>query len=181
MKRHKKFSSVGNPVDPKKPYITKVRKIKKIVFHCTATPASHDTRAKDVDSMHIKRWGINSGCGYHFLITREGKIEKGRWSDSNGSHAGPNKKLGRISSNPETLGVVYSGGVDDDLKILDEGMNDKQKETAAILLAALTDGYELDETDIIGHNEIPLVNKGCPCTSMTELRRKVRNAYNKVY
>ena len=178
MQRHKKFSSLGQIVDPRKPYITKIRKVKKIIFHCSATPTGRDVGAKDIDDMHRNRWGANSGCGYHFIIDIHGRVQKGRWSDSNGSHAGPNKKSGRKSSNAETLAVVYAGGVDENIIALDDGMNDKQKETAGILLRALLDGYKLDETDLLGHNELPKVNKGCPCTPMGKLRERVKNANN---
>jgi len=173
MPRHKKFSSLGNKVDPKKPYITKSRIVKKIIFHCSATPTGRDVGAKDIDNMHRKRWGKNSGCGYHFIIDIHGNVQKGRWSDSNGSHAGPDKKLGRLSSNQETIAVMYAGGVDNKLRALSFGMNEKQKETAIKLLAALAEGYILKTEDVLGHNELPLVNKACPCTPMEELRARI--------
>lgn len=178
MERHKKFSSIGDIVDPRKPYITKIRKINKIVFHCSAQVSGDDATAKDIDEMHRQRWGMNSGCGYHFIIRTDGVVERGRWSDSAGSHAGPDAKIGRKSSNVDTIAVCYIGGLDKNLKILKEGMNEKQKETAIILLAALKRGYELKTEDIVGHNELPKVNKGCPCTDMHDLRRKVYSANN---
>ena len=178
MPRNKKFSSLGNTVDPKKPYITKLRKVKNIIFHCSATPTGRNVTAKDIDAMHRMRWGANSGCGYHFIIRVDGVVEKGRWSDSNGSHAGPNKKIGRESSNPETIAVVYAGGVDKNLRTLKEGMNEAQKRTAAILLNALVKGYNLGYINILGHNELPKVNKGCPCTYMKQRREDARLVNN---
>lgn len=178
MTRNKKYSSLGQPVDPTNPYITKLRKIKKIVFHCTATPSGRKCDAKDIDEMHRRRWGANSGCGYHYVITVDGNVEKGRWSDSNGSHAGPDKKKGRPSSNPETIAVVYAGGLDDKLKALSEGMSEIQKIAASKLLNALAKGYGLETKDIIGHGEITMVNKACPCTNMNSLRARVDNVNN---
>lgn len=178
MNRHKKFSSLGNEVQPYSPYITKLRKITKIVFHCSATPDGRDVTIEDIDRMHRERWGQNSGCGYHFLIDIHGKVKKGRWSDTPGSHAGPNKKIGRKSSNPDTIAVVYAGGVDSKLRALKSGMNSLQRDTAVTLLWALKNGYGLKIEDIIGHNELPLVNKGCPCEPMDELRERIKNAYN---
>ena len=175
MQRHKKFSSIGNTVNPKKPYITKQRKINQIIFHCTATTTGRDVTAEDVDKMHITAWGLNSGCGYHFLIDIHGKVKKGRWSDYPGSHAGPNKKTGRPSSNSDTIAVVYAGGLDKNLKALDEGMNELQRRTSVILLDALMRGYELDYVNILGHSELPLVNKSCPCTDMHQLRHEVHD------
>ena len=178
MQRHKKFSSIGRDVDPRNPFITKIRKINKIVFHCTATRESEDLSAEDIDVMHRKRWGENSGCGYHFIIDIHGNVKKGRWSDSAGSHAGPDKRTGRPSSNADTIGVVYVGGVDKNLKALKEGMNPRQRTTAKILLSTLARGYNLKTEDIVGHGELPLVNKGCPCTGMDELREEIKIVNN---
>ena len=178
MARNIKYSSLGKPVDPKNPYITKVRKVNKIIFHCSATPTGRDIGAKEIDEMHKVRWGANSGCGYHYIIDIHGKVQKGRWSDSAGSHAGPNIKIGRPSSNADTIAVVYAGGVDNKMKALNEGMNEKQRATAIILLEALRKGYELKVTDILGHNELPKVNKACPCTHMDKLREEIKDVNN---
>lgn len=181
MTRHKKFSSIGDIVNPSKPYITNIRKINKIIFHCSATPTGRNVTAKDIDAMHVARWGLNSGCGYHFVIRIDGVVERGRWSDSGGSHAGPDKRLGRQSSNIDTIAVVYAGGVDVKMQTLTEGMNEAQRKTAAILNAALIKGYNLTVQDILGHNELPKVNKGCPCTNMNARRLEAHNVNKKIH
>lgn len=178
MSRHKKFSSIGQTVDPLNPYITKSRKITRIIFHCSATVNGKNYDAHDVDNMHINRWGVNSGCGYHFVILPDGTVQKGRWSDYAGSHAGPDAKIGRKSENADTIAVVYIGGVDKNKVALKEGMNEKQRATAKILLNSLAKGYSLDETKILGHNELPKVNKACPCTNMDKLREEIKDVNN---
>jgi len=160
--RSKKFSSLGKKVDPSNPYITKSRKINKIVFHCTATPWGRDCGAKIIDAMHIKRFGANSGCGYHFIINVDGSVEKGRWSDTPGAHA--------KGENIETVAVVYAGGLDKFGRMMVQGMNEAQYRTAKTLARALLRGYKLPKDKFVGHNELPFVNKGCPCTPMEMFR-----------
>lgn len=181
MNRHKKFSSIGNEVDPRKPYITKARRITKIIFHCSATQDGKEFSAKDIDAMHMRRWGVNSGCGYHYIITADGRVEKGRWSDSAGSHAGPKKEIGRPSSNVDTIAVCYIGGVDKKQVALKEGLRPRQRVTAEILLSSLQRGYGLQPENVIGHNELPKVNKGCPCTDMQRLRKEIKRVNYKTY
>lgn len=162
MQRHKKFSSLGKKVNPNSPYITKLRKIDRIVFHCTATVWGKPCGAKDIDLMHLDRFGLNSGCGYHFVVNTDGTVEKGRWSDFHGAHA--------KNENHDTIGVAYAGGLDKFGKQQVQGMNEAQYRTAKTLMRALIRGYELEPKDVVGHNELPYVNKGCPCTPMDMFR-----------
>lgn len=162
MSRHEQFSSIGQKIDPRDPYITKKRKINQIIFHCTATPWGQDCGAKRVDEMHIQRFGKFSGCGYHFVINVDGSVEIGRWSDYPGAHA--------KGYNSNTIGVAYAGGVDKFGRAMVQGLNEAQYRTAKTLARALLKGYELDVKDFVGHNELPHVNKGCPCTPMETFR-----------
>ena len=162
MQRHVKFSSLGNKVDPKAPYITTKRKVNKIIFHCTASKWGDEFGAKKIDQVHIEKFGKRSGCGYHYIINVDGTVEKGRWSDYPGAHA--------KGKNRNTLGVAYAGGLDKFGKIMAQGMNEAQYRTAKTLLESLRRGYHLRQDDVLGHNELPYVNKACPCTPMHTLR-----------
>ena len=56
-----------------------MRKIDEIIIHCTATVEGKDYHVADVDKWHKARgW---KGIGYHYLITLDGTIEKGRKED----------------------------------------------------------------------------------------------------
>lgn len=73
-----------------------------IVVHVTATPPDRDIGAKEVDAMHRAR-GWN-GIGYHYVIRRDGTIEKGRPENQVGAHV--------AGWNSVSLGVSLVGGVD---------------------------------------------------------------------
>ena len=51
-----------------------------IIIHCTATRPSQDIGFEEVNNWHRARGWI--GCGYHFIIKRDGKIEDGRTTDA---------------------------------------------------------------------------------------------------
>jgi N-acetylmuramoyl-L-alanine amidase len=169
MKRNKKFSSVGKVLNPTKLYKTDKRDIKKIVVHCTASSSSNTSvDAKMVDGWHLDRgW---SGIGYHYLIKRDGTLEKGRWVDNAGAHA--------KGYNRSTIGVVYAGGIKGIIKgkyIADyDNMTDAQHKTLITTLNTLKDMYNLKNTDIIGHNELPKVTKDCPCLTMSYIRDELK-------
>ncbi|UKK48496.1 N-acetylmuramoyl-L-alanine amidase [Prevotella sp. E9-3] len=50
-----------------------MRRIDRIIVHCTATPEGRHVTVKDVDSWHRDR-GWANGIGYHYLIYLDGSI-----------------------------------------------------------------------------------------------------------
>ena len=166
--RHKKFSSVGNDLTSEvfrgRTYKTS-RRINKIVMHCTATPVGRDVDADDVDNMHLNRWGVSSGIGYHYLIKLDGTIEKGRWADFSGAHT--------RGHNRDTLAVAYAGGVDSTLRSVEDNHTKAQKKSIEALLTLLRLKYKLDKSDILGHREFSGVYKDCPCLNMDQIRHDI--------
>lgn len=76
---------------------------KKIILHCAATP---DNKKSDhIDAKEIKRWHVEefgwSDNGYHFIIKRDGTIEKGRPTSRAGAHV--------KGFNRGTLAICYVG------------------------------------------------------------------------
>ena len=56
-----------------------------IILHCGATPPSMDIGAHVIDKWHRARgW---AQCGYHYVIRRNGKIDRGRHISIRGAHA----------------------------------------------------------------------------------------------
>jgi len=126
----------------------KVRKINKIIIHCTATPPHLDIGVEDVDRWHKQKgW---KGIGYHYLIDLRGHIYRGREDNEIGAHV--------KGHNRNSIGVVYVGGVD---------ANGEQKDTRTddqkLALRGLIDNLNRRYPDatVHGHNEFTN-NKACP-------------------
>ncbi len=126
------------------------RKIDYIVVHCTATKEGRNHSAKEIDLWH-KRLGWR-GIGYNYVIQLDGKIELGRDVDEIPSHA--------KGYNSNSIGVVYIGGVDINLKPKDTRTTE-QKEALLTLLKELKTLYP--NAIIQGHRDFPKVAKACPC------------------
>jgi LysM repeat protein len=140
-----------------------------LIVHVTATPPSRDCDDKDVDRMHRVR-GFN-GCGYHAIITRDG-----RWLDSDmGAVTRPIGNQGAHVGacgpgwNGRSFGISLVGGVD-------ERMRPENNATAAQLVT-LAQGIArflvlhpkgAAGVSVMGHRDlIELTScpkkKACPC------------------
>lgn len=107
----------------------------------------HHTGGNDIDAsaQQIHEWHQNqdwAGIGYHFVIRKNGTIERGRPEWAVGSHA--------YGENWHTLGIHLSGAMD---KVQP---TDAQIESCAHLVAYLCDEYEIpiDREHIVGHREV---------------------------
>ena len=61
-----------------------MRKINKIIVHCSATKEGQDISAATIDQWHKKRgW---RGIGYHYVVSLNGNIEYGRGVEEVGAH-----------------------------------------------------------------------------------------------
>lgn len=81
-----------------------MRAIDLIVVHCSATRTKQDVGAAEMRAWHIAQ-GWND-IGYHYVIRRDGRIEKGRPEEVVGSHA--------KGFNSRSIGVVLVGGLGED-------------------------------------------------------------------
>lgn len=151
-KRHKKFSSIGKIIDPTNLYRTN-RRIDTIILHCSASPQRGDD-AHTIDRWHKERWGEKSGIGYHYLVTDDGSIQKGRWADNMGSHA--------KGYNSYSIGLCYTG----------HSILDCQEDSLRKLVDNLVSIYGLKNSDVIGHCEIS--NKTCPNLDLSKFRSELR-------
>ena len=132
-----------------------MRKINKIVIHCTATPEGREHNVADIRRWHLKR-GF-SDIGYHYLIHIDGKIEIGRPLHRIGAHTS--------GENTGSIGVCYVGGMDKDMKKAKDTRTQAQKDSLVKLLHELIYKYNKDMT-IHGHNEF--ANKACPSFNVQE-------------
>lgn len=84
-----------------------------LVVHCSATTPDMDVGAKEIERWH-KEQGYFA-IGYHYVIRRNGAVEKGRPNDQPGAHV--------AGHNHNSLGICMVGGV----KWIDLNRNGKRE------------------------------------------------------
>ena len=83
-----------------------MRKITKIIVHCSATPEGKDYSVDTIRDWHLARgW---RDIGYHFVIYRNGEIAEGRPIEQSGAHC--------KGENYCSIGICYIGGVEAEKK-----------------------------------------------------------------
>ena len=132
-----------------------MRKINKIIIHCTATPEGREHDVADIRRWHLKR-GFND-IGYHYLIHIDGTIEEGRPINKQGAHCS--------GENKGSIGLCYVGGMSKDMKKAKDTRTQAQKDSLIKLMHELIYKYNKDMT-IHGHNEF--ANKACPSFNVQE-------------
>ena len=135
-----------------------MRKITSIVVHCTDSADSIDVGYREINEWHRQNgWLSPSGisCGYHYIIRRDGRSEKGRPDEEMGAHVKGN--------NSHSLGVVWVGK---------KTMDPRQKDTLLVLLRGLMHKYSIPLEKVYGHKELdPL--KTCPNIDMDWVRAEL--------
>jgi N-acetylmuramoyl-L-alanine amidase len=125
-----------------------VRKLDRIILHCTATP---EGRHVDVDTIRVwhkaRGW---SDVGYHFFIYIDGSVHAGRAVEKTGAHVS--------GHNVTTIGVVYVGGTRREQAKRKDTMNAAQETAFVNLVKHLRDQY--GPLTLHGHNEYAA--KACP-------------------
>lgn len=126
-----------------------MRKIDKVIVHCSATP-----EGRDIDAAEIRRWHVEGrgwrDIGYHYVIKLDGTIEFGRGLDDIGSHTSGHNK--------GSIGVCYVGGLDSEGNPSDTRTTE-QVESLYLLMAVLVRMFP--GVSIYGHRDF--ANKACPC------------------
>ena len=124
-----------------------MRKINKIIIHCSATPENRNVLISEVKKWHVKERGW-SDIGYHFVIELDGSVRIGRPIERKGAHSRGNNK--------DSIGVCYIGGVDSQMNSKDT-RTECQKESLVNLLTDLKDTYG---GTVYGHRDFS--KKDCP-------------------
>ena len=96
------FDIVGSKEELITEFRESPRDITEFVTHWTGTFTNQNIGAKDVHSWHLDR--NFSGCGYHYVIQRDGKLQRGRPLNIKGAHS---KAYGH---NTYSIGVAFAGG-----------------------------------------------------------------------
>ena len=128
------------------------RVIDKIIIHCADTFAHMDIGAADIRKWHTDPKPKGNGwsdIGYHFVIRRNGEVEKGRALEVKGAHC--------YGQNANSIGICMAGGKGKDMRA---ECNFTREQWAA--LGGLVDRLVIQYpgAEIYGHNEFS--NKECP-------------------
>ena len=126
-----------------------MRDINYIVIHCAATKPSMDVPIERVRKWHLDRgW---SDIGYHYYITRDGKIHKGRDLNIVGAHV--------RGYNKNSIGICYEGGINEKGDPEDNRTDEQKK---ALLKVVKVLKFVFNNAIVQGHRDFPNVKKACP-------------------
>ena len=126
-----------------------MRKINKIVIHCTATQQTTSVQSIKNYWRDILKW---KNPGYHYIIDKNGYTYK-LAEDSVICN-------GAAGFNANSIHIAYIGGIDIHGKPIDNRTTE-QKIALKILLIEYSRKYT--DFDILGHYQLPNVKKACPC------------------
>ncbi len=126
-----------------------MRKIRKIIVHCTATPAGRSVTVAEIDRWHRQR-GFN-GIGYHYVVGLDGSVSKGRDEALVGAHC--------KGHNSDSIGVAYVGGMSEDMSRPLDTRTPGQRLALSRLIEELKSRYP--GATVHSHNEFAA--KACPC------------------
>ena len=124
------------------------RMVDLIVIHCSATKETLRLTPLALDRMHRQR-GFN-GCGYHYYIERDGKINSMRPSEKVGAHA--------RGYNAHSLGICYEGGLDKNGRAADT-RTERQKVSLRALVKVLRQLYPTINR-VVGHRDLSADRNG---------------------
>lgn len=130
---------------------TTMRKIDRIVVHCSATTPTMDIGVGTIRGWHVLERGW-SDVGYHFVVTRDGQVQTGRPLERAGAHA--------KGFNKHSIGICYVGGLDKNFEP-EDNRTDAQKIAMYELIKELEQRFNI--AYIGGHCDLPKVTKACPC------------------
>ena len=143
-----------------------MRKIDKLIIHCSATP-----EFKEFDVDDIRNWHVNgnkwSDVGYHFVIKINGTIQIGRPINKIGSHV--------KGKNRSSIGICYIGGMNRDMTDWIDTRTPEQKVSLIALLKELKEKYT--EAIVYGHNDFT-DKKVCPCFDAKQEYEYISNSKN---
>lgn len=121
-----------------------MRKITAIVLHYSATYPDQDFGAADIRKMHLAR-GFRD-VGYHYVIKRDGTVERGRPEAEVGAHVS--------GHNANSIGICCIGGLDRSTgaNVGVDNRTDWQKQSTIRLVRELLARYP--GAEVVGHRDL---------------------------
>ena len=126
-----------------------MRSINLIIIHSSAVRPYQESGVSEIDRWHKAR-GWKNGCGFHFVIRRDGTIELGRPLSMEGAHC--------KYHNRHSIGICYEGGLDMEGRPCDTRTR-AQRQAMRQLLGQLHSQFP--KALIMGHN-VFAPSKVCP-------------------
>lgn len=126
-----------------------MRRIDKIIIHCSATPEGKDYTVADIDRWHRQR-GFRC-IGYHYVVYRDGSIHEGRSLSEVGAHC--------LGQDANSIGICYIGGCEAHSQVPKDTRT--QAQTASLIELVKKLRMQFPGATVHGHNEF--TNKDCPC------------------
>ena len=142
-----------------------MRKINKIIIHCSATREGQAIDLETIRDWHVKERGW-SDIGYHYLVHIDGTISQGRLHSVAGAHT--------KGENQESLGICYIGGVELDGKTPKDTRTCSQADSLEALLYSLKAMYP--GAKVHGHRDFS--TKACPSFDATKEFEDISNLFN---
>lgn len=131
-----------------------MRKINKIILHCSATKAGQNFSVSDIDAWHRAR-GFRC-IGYHYVVYLDGSIHAGRAESETGAHC--------LGQNGNSIGICYIGGLDAAGNPADT-RTPQQKTALREIVGRMQRKYP--GATLHGHREFAA--KACPCFDISAL------------
>lgn len=122
---------------------------KYLVVHCAATKPTMDIGLREIRQWHREQGWLD--IGYHFVIRRDGTVEKGREVGVIGSHV--------KGHNHESVGICLAGGINAQGKPENNFTPEQFAALDALLWELQTTLYP--EATVLGHRELDS-GKACP-------------------
>ena len=126
-----------------------MRKIDKIIIHCSDTFEGKHWTVDDIRNWHIRRGWLD--IGYHYVIYLDGSIHAGRSEEVVGAHC--------VGYNSHSIGICYVGGKEKGTGKTKDTRTPAQKESLIRLLIELVCRYP--DAEILGHRDLAPDRK-CP-------------------
>ena len=120
-----------------------MRKINLIVVHCSASDVKAHDNIETLRKWHVKERGWDD-VGYHYVITKDGSIMKGRKDETVGAHV--------KGHNSNSLGICLTGNHE---------FSEAQFLSLELLTTGLLKKHGLEKKDIIAHHDLEK-GKTCP-------------------
>lgn len=129
-----------------------MRTINMIVVHCSATRCN---RTYTIDQLRHDHVVVNGwhDIGYHYYITRGGKVYACRPVARMGAHA--------RGYNAHSIGICYEGGLDAHGCVADTRTAEQRTAMAELIIRLHRQFPTINR--VVGHRDLPGVQKSCPC------------------